>query len=159
MEFDKKKELLRTLKYVCIAASAGLIQIGSTAILSFAWSVEKFSNGPVLFYLIGLILSVIWNLTINRKYTFKSANNVGIAILWTIGFYIIFTPLALLLQGYLTNGVLIEDSSLILNTYLGLHTLIGTAVCMILNLAFEYPFQRFIVFRNSIDQTEKNKSL
>ncbi len=155
MEAQKKKEVIRTLKYVLIAASAGIIQFGSTAILNLIWPVEKFSNGPVLFYLIGLILSVVWNLTINRKYTFKSASNMGIAILWTIGFYIIFAPASLLLQGWLTNGVLIENSSLVLNTYLGWHALIGTAICMVLNLGLEYPFQRFIVFRNSIDQTDK----
>ena len=79
MEKAKKKELIRTIKYVLIAASAGIIQFGSTAILALIWPVEKFANGPVLFYLIGLTLSVIWNLTINRKYTFKSANNMGIA--------------------------------------------------------------------------------
>lgn len=155
MEKAKKKELIRTLKYVLIAASAGLIQIGTTTILSLIWPVEKFSNGPVLFYFIGLVLSVIWNLTINRKYTFKSANNMGIAALWTIGFYLIFTPSTLLLQGWLTNGVLIEDSKLVLENYLGWHTLIGTAICMILNLVLEFPFQKFIVFRGSIDQTEK----
>lgn len=157
MEKAKKKELIRTIKYVVVAASAGIIQFGSTAILALIWPVEKFANGPVLFYLIGLTLSVIWNLTINRKYTFKSANNMGIAILWTLAFYIIFAPSSLLLQGWLTNGVLIEDSTLILEHYLGWHTLIGTIICMILNLGLEYPFQRFIVFRNSIDQTEKKE--
>mgnify|MGYP003312184732 CR=1 FL=1 len=155
MEKEQKKELIRTLKYVIIAASAGVIQFGSTAILALIWPVEKFANGPVLFYLIGLTLSVIWNLTINRKYTFKSANNMGIAILWTLGFYIIFAPSSLLLQGWLTNGVLIEDSTLVLKNCLGWHTLVGTIINMILNLGLEYPFQRFIVFRNSIDQTEK----
>lgn len=155
MEKAKKKELIRTLKYVLIAASAGLIQLGTTTILSLIWPVAKFSNGPVLFYLIGLVLSVIWNLTINRKYTFKSANNMGIAILWTVGFYLIFTPASLLLQGWLTNGVLIENSTLILKHHLGWHTIFGTAICMVLNLGLEYPFQRFVVFRNSIDQTEK----
>ena len=55
------------------------------------------------------------------------------------------------------NGVLIENSSLVLNTYLGWHALIGTVICMVLNLGLEYPFQRFVVFRNSIDQTEKKE--
>ena len=82
---------------------------------------------------------------------------MGIAILWTLAFYIVFAPTSLLLQGWLTNGVLIEDSTLILEHYLGWHTLIGTIICMILNLGLEYPFQRFIVFRNSIDQTEKKE--
>ena len=155
MEAAKKKELIRTLKYVLIAASAGIIQFGSTAILNLIWPVEKFANGPVLFYVIGLLLSVIWNLTINRKFTFKSANNIGIAVLWTIGFYAIFTPASMFLQAWLTNGILIENSSLQISTYLGWHALIGTAICMVLNLLLEFPFQKYIVFRNSIDQTEK----
>jgi len=153
MDATKKKELFRTLKYVCIAASAGAIQLLSTTILTLIW--PDYGNGPVLFYFIGLVLSVIWNLTINRKYTFKSAENMTKAVILTIIFYAIFTPSTMLLQGWLTNGVLIEGSSLQLNNYLGWHTLIGTIICMVLNLGLEYPFQRFVVFRNSIDQTEK----
>lgn len=155
MEKAKKKELIRTLKYVLIAASAGLIQIGSNSLLLLIWPVEKFANGPVLFYLIGLTLSVIWNLTINRKYTFKSANNITIAILWTIAFYIIFAPASLLLEAWLTNGVIIEDTSLYLANHLNWYGLIGTAICMVLNLGLEFPFQKYIVFRGTIDQTEK----
>ena len=157
MEAQKKKEVIRTLKYVLIAASAGIIQFGSTAILNLIWPVEKFSNGPVLFYLIGLILSVIWNLTFNRKFTFKSAANLPIAMLKTIGFYVIFAPASCFLQAWLTNGVLIEGWDFTISTYLGLPTMVGTIICMLVNLALEFPFQRFVVFGKSIDSAPNKK--
>lgn len=155
MESNKKKELIRTLKYLTFTFSAGVIQFCTTWILSSIWPKEKFSNGPVLFYLIGLTLSVIWNLTFNRKFTFKSAKNLSIAMLETIAFYIVFTPASCFLQAFLTNGVLIENSSLTINTYLNWPVMVGTIICMLVNLALEFPFQRFVVFGKSIDQTEK----
>lgn len=156
MEVAQKKELFRTLKYLAFTFSAGAIQFCSIWILSSIWPKEKFANGPVLFYAVGLILSVIWNLTFNRKFTFKSAKNYTVAMLQTIAFYIVFTPASCLLQGWLTNGVLIENSSLVINTHLDWPVLAGTIVCMLVNLLLEFPYQRFIVFGKSIDQTEKD---
>lgn len=156
---EKRAELFRTLKYLCFTFSAGVIQFVTTMVLSLIWPVEVFSMGPVLFYAIGLVLSVIWNLTINRKFTFKSAANLPIAMLKTIGFYIIFTPASCFLQGWLTNGVMIEGSTLVLNNYLGWPTLVGTIICMLVNLALEFPFQRFVVFGNSIDSAVKKDNV
>lgn len=156
MESTKNKELVRTLKYLAFTFSAGAIQFCSTWILSAIWPKEKFSNGPVLFYLIGLVLSVIWNLTFNRKFTFKSAANLPIAMLKTIGFYLVFAPASCFLQAWLTNGVLIEGSSLTINTYLNWPVLVGTIICMLVNLALEFPFQRFVVFGKSIDSAANN---
>lgn len=154
MEQVKKTELIRTLKYLAFTISAGAIQFISIWILSAIWPVEKFSNGPVLFYLIGLTLSVVWNLTINRKFTFKSAANLPVAMLKTIAFYIVFAPASCLLQGWLTNGVLVEGSSLKIGTCLNWPVLVGTIICMLVNLALEFPYQRFIVFGKSIDSAE-----
>lgn len=156
---EKRKELIRTLKYLAFTFSAGAIQFCTTMVLSLIWPADVFAQGPVLFYLIGLVLSVIWNLTFNRKFTFKSAANLPIAMLKTIGFYIIFTPASCFLQGWLTNGVMIEGSSLVLDTYLGWPTLVGTIICMLVNLALEFPFQRFVVFGKSIDSAEKKEEV
>lgn len=158
MEKNKKIELIRTLKYIGFTASAGIIQFGSTLILSSIWPKEVFSNGPVLFYLIGLILSVVWNLTFNRKFTFKSAASFPIAMLKTLAFYLVFTPASCLLQGWLTNGVLIEGSNLTINSYLDLPVLAGTAICIIINFLLEFPYQRFVVFRNSLDTNVKENN-
>ena len=163
VQSNRKKEFFRFVKYSLIAASAGLIQLGSTTILSLIWPVDKFANGPVLFYFIGLVLSVVWNLTINRKYTFKSASNMGKAVLLTIIFYLIFTPTSMLLQGWLTNGILIEGfdaltiQSMFKTEPLGLHTVVGTIICIVINFALEFPFQRFIVFGKSIDSAVKKE--
>lgn len=155
MDANKKTELIRTFKYIGFTASAGVIQLVSTLVLSLIWPKEVFSMGPVLFYAIGLILSVIWNLTFNRKFTFKSAKNLSVAMLQTIVFYIVFAPASCLLQGFLTNGVLIENSSLIINQSLGLPVIVGTIICMLTNFALEFPYQRFVVFGKSIDSNTK----
>lgn len=151
MKKIKNPEVIRTLKYLLFTFSAGAIQFCSTWILSSIWPKEKFANGPVLFYAIGLILSVIWNLTFNRKFTFKSAKNLPVAMLQTIAFYIVFTPASCLLQGWLTNGVLIEGWDFTITSHLNWPVLVGTIICMLVNLGLEFPYQRFVVFGKSID--------
>lgn len=148
---EKKKEVLRLIKYVCIAASAGAIQFISTLVLTLIWPKEKFSAGPALFYLIGLVLSVIWNLTINRKYTFKSTANMSRAIWLTVAFYVVFAPASTLLQAWLVNG---DVLNLFTIPHLNIPELVAVIICMFVNLGLEYPFQRFIVFKDSIDSRE-----
>ena len=135
----KHKEFLRTVKYVLIAASAGLIEIGSFTLMN-----ELLHWNYWLSYLIALVLSVLWNFTINRRYTFKSASNVPKAMLLVFAYYCVFTPLSTLLEHYLT-------------TKLGWNEYLVTAINMILNLATEFPFQRFVVFRNSIGTNDLAK--
>lgn len=131
-----KKELLRTIKYVLIAASAGLIEIGSFTLMN-----ELFHWNYWVSYLIALVLSVLWNFTINRRYTFKSASNVPKAMLLVFAYYCVFTPLSALLEHYLTDK-------------LGWNEYLVTGINMVLNLATEFPFQRFVVFRNTIDTND-----
>ena len=135
----KHKELLRTIKYVLIAASAGLIEIGSFTLMN-----ELLHWNYWVSYLIALILSVLWNFTINRRYTFKSASNVPKAMALVFAYYCVFTPLSTLLEHVLT-------------TKLGWNEYLVTAINMVLNLATEFPFQRFVVFRNSIDTNDLAK--
>ena len=66
----KHKELLRTLKFVLFSISAGLIEIIAFSLLN---ELTGWSYWPC--YLIALILSVLWNFTLNRRYTFQSASN------------------------------------------------------------------------------------
>ena len=131
-----KKELLRTIKYVLIAASAGLIEIGSFTLMN-----ELFHWNYWVSYLIALVLSVLWNFTINRRYTFKSASNVPKAMLLVFAYYCVFAPLSTLLEHYLTDK-------------LGWNEYLVTGINMVLNLATEFPFQRFVVFRNTIDTND-----
>ncbi len=129
------KEIIRAIKFTVISASAGLVQIGSFALL------QLFIKSYWVPYLISLLLSIIWNFTINRKITFKSANNVKAAMALVLAFYAVFTPVSIYL------GDLAEKS--------GVNDFIILAVTMICNFVLEYLYTRTIVYRNSCDTAEK----
>ena len=131
-----KAELRRTIKFVLFSISAGVIQVGSFTLLN-----ELLHLNYWVSYLISLVLSVLWNFTLNRKFTFKSAANVPIAMLKVAGFYLVFTPLSTWWTAVLTEPAY----CLVWNEYV---VLIGT---MLINFAAEYLFQRFFVFGKSLD--------
>ena len=128
-----KKEWLRSFKFFLFSVSAGVIQIGSFTLLNEFVQLEEW-----LSYLISLVLSVVWNFTFNRKFTFKSTENVTRAMLLVAGYYCVFTPLSTLLEYYLAD-------TLAWNEY------IVTLINMLLNMVTEFLFQRFVVYRNSVD--------
>lgn len=117
------------VKFTLFSASAGIIQIGSFAVFEelFRWSYWPS-------YLISLILSVLWNFTLNRRYTFKSAANVPVAMAKVFGFYLVFTPVSTWL-GHIA-------------TFWGVHDYIVLAVTMISNFVLEFLFCKFVVYRN-----------
>lgn len=133
------KEFLRTVKYTLFAASAGLIQIGSFALLNEIWHLDYWVS-----YLIALVLSVVWNFTLNRRYTFKSAANIPKAMLLVFAYYLVFTPASTYLEHFLTTK--------------GLNEYLVTAINMLINLVTEFLFQRFVVFRKTIDTNELAKN-
>jgi len=132
-----RSEFLRMVKFFFFSMSAGIIQMGSFALLN---ELSGWSYWPC--YLIALVLSVLWNFTLNRKFTFKSAANVPVAMMKVAIYYAIFTPLSTLLGNFLA-----ED--LLWNEYL------VTAINMLLNFVTEYLVQRFWVFGKSIDTGAK----
>ena len=134
---DSKKEFLRTLKFVLFSISAGVIEV-----LSYTLFYELLAWPEWLSHLLSLVLSVVWNFTLNRKFTFCSATNVPIAMLKVAGFYLVFTPLSTW-----WTAVLTED--LLWNAYLVL------ALTMLTNFVLEYLYDRFFVFGNSIDSAKK----
>ncbi|MBR4548770.1 MAG: GtrA family protein [Oscillospiraceae bacterium] len=138
MEPNKKKELWRVVKFTLFSASAGLIEIASFALLN-----ELLHLPYWLSYLIALVLSVLWNFTLNRKFTFQSAANVPVAMLKVAGYYAVFTPLSTLLEHLLAGK-------------LGWNEYLVTGINMALNLVTEFLFQRFVVYRDSIDTAKKN---
>ncbi len=129
----KHKELLRGLKFILISASAGIIQLGSFTLLNELLKLPYWVS-----YMIALCLSVLWNFTFNRRYTFQSASNVPKAMALVALFYVFFAPATIWLEHYLADVCQ-------WNEYL------VTLINMALNLALEFPYQRFFVFRNSID--------
>jgi len=136
MENEKKgirvKEWLRALKFGIISVSAGVIQIGLFTLLN-----EVFLWNYWVAYLISLLASIIWNFTINRKITFKSANNVKVAMLLVLLFYAVFTPVSTIL------GSMAEEN--------GVNEYIVLAVTMLANFVLEFLYTRFVVYRNSCD--------
>ena len=144
MEEEKKqdgklKETLRALKFIGFSISAGVIEVLSFTLLDTFTTWHYWPK-----YLIALVLSVLWNFTFNRKFTFQSANNVPKAMMLVALFYLVFTPTTTILGNYLA-----ED--LHWNEYL------VTGINMALNLSTEYLYDRFVVFRNSIDTNERAK--
>ncbi|MDR2524869.1 MAG: GtrA family protein [Oscillospiraceae bacterium] len=132
-----KQNALQTVKYFLFAASAGAIQTGSFALLTELTPLESY--WPC--YLISLVLSVIWNFTFNRKFTFKSVANIPKAMLKVIGYYCVFTPIATLGGDALTKGH--GEASAV-----GYVVFIGT---LLLNGVTEFLFYRFVVYRNSMN--------
>ena len=132
-----KKELIRTLKFVGFSISAGVIEFVTFTLLN---ELTPLSYWPC--YLIALVLSVIWNFTLNRKFTFQSANNVPVAMAKVFAYYCVFTPLSTILGNYLAEKA-------------GWNEYLVTALNMIANFVTEYLFDRFVVFRNSIDTNEQ----
>ena len=142
MKQSKKTEFFRLLKFVAFSISAGVIEVVVFALLN---ELTNWSYWPC--YLIALTLSVLWNFTLNRKFTFQSASNVPHAMLLVFLFYCVFTPASTLLGNWLS-----ED--LLWNEY------VVTILNMLLNFVLEYLYQRFVVFRKTIDtnQTAQKKA-
>ena len=136
MEANKKKEVIRAVKFALFSASAGLIEFASFALLN-----ETLHLPYHVSYIIALVLSVLWNFTLNRRFTFQSANNVPKAMLLVALFYCVFTPLT----GWLEHVYTMQ---------LGWNEYLATGVNMVLNLITEFLYQRFFVFGNSLDTKE-----
>ena len=128
-----KKEILRTIKFTLFSISAGIIEIGVFTLLD---NFTKWSYWVC--YLIALILSVVWNFTLNREFTFKSTTNVLKAMSKVFIFYLFFTPLSTILGNYLVENLHWND-------YL------VTGINMLLNFVLEYLYDKYIVFKGSID--------
>lgn len=132
------KELLRSIKFVLFSASAGIIQITSFSLFEEVLHLDHW-----LAYLLSLILSVLWNFTLNRKFTFQSASNVPVAMAKVALFYLVFTPLSTWWTKALTD--------------IGWNEYLVLVLTMLANFVTEYLYQRFIVFGKSLD-TAKNHS-
>lgn len=137
-KLTKKQTALQAIKFTLFSISAGAIQMISSTICK-----EVFHWPAAVCYAIGLVLSVLWNFTFNRKFTFKSANNIPIAMLKVAGYYAVFSPLSIwwvdALVGIGWNYYLVQ---------------IGT---MLINFVTEFTFDRFVVFGKSINTNDLGK--
>ena len=138
------------IKFVLFSISAGVIEAGSYYILNEFTHIDQYTNLDEVFgneygltYFIALVLSVVWNFTLNRKFTFKSAANVRVAMLKVFGYYCVFAPLSIWWTVSLTNADV--------NKYL---VLLGT---MGVNLCTEYLFTRYVVYRHQLYTSEEGQ--
>lgn len=154
----KNKEALRTIKYTLFMISAGAIQFIVSTVLklildatveeSKIFFIKEFILSTFIADTVGLLLSIIWNFTFNRKYTFKAANNVPIAMALALLFYVPFYPF----QIWYVDMVEVQLDIGIWGY------LIGLVSCMILNGVLEFLWQRFVIYRNSVDTDVKKES-
>ena len=133
---EKRKEILRVIKFVLFSVSAGIIEIVSFTLLTQLTDWQYWPR-----YLIALVLSVLWNFTLNRKFTFKSANNVPVAMMKILAFYCVFTPVTTILGNYLAEN-------------LGWNEYLVTGLNMLMNITTEYLYDRFVVFGKTIDTND-----
>ena len=134
---DKKKQILQMVKFTLFSVSAGVIQVASFAIL------QIFIKSYWFPYLISLLLSILWNFTLNRRFTFQSAANVPVAMAKVLGFYAVFTPLSTWL------GNLAEVA--------GAPDFLILAITMLSNFVLEFLFCKFVVFRGQENTLPKQK--
>ena len=132
-----KKESVRVIKFVFFSISAGLIEIISFTLLN---ELAGWPYWPC--YLIALVLSVLWNFTLNRKFTFRSAGNVPVAMAKVALFYAVFTPVTTILGNFLAENC-------------GWNEYLVTGLNMALNFVTEYLYDRFVVFGKTLDTNEK----
>ncbi|MBR2108618.1 MAG: GtrA family protein [Ruminococcus sp.] len=138
---SKHKEVTRGVKFVLFSISAGVIEFGSFALLE---AFTPWAYWPK--YLIALVLSVLWNFTLNRHFTFRSAGNVPIAMLKVACFYAVFTPLSTIFGNFLAETC-------------GWNAILVTILNMAANLVTEYLYDRFFVFGKTIDTNKKAHDL
>ncbi len=130
------KDVWQAIKFTLFSLSAGVIELGSEELFCrvLGWA-------PWIGYLTALVLSVLWNFTFNRRYTFRSSLNVGRAMLLVALFYAVFTPLSTGAQYVMTD-------------LWGLSATVGTVVCMAVNFVTEFFYQKHVVFRGTIDTND-----
>lgn len=124
---DSKKNALQVLKFTLFSISAGVIQVGSFALL------EIFIKTYWIPYLISLVLSILWNFTLNRRFTFQFAANVPAAMAKVFGFYLVFTPLSTYLGNLAEAG--------------GINDFLILVVTMLANFVLEFLFCKLVVYR------------
>jgi len=131
----KNNNFWQVIKFTLFSASAGIIQVAAFAVMETVFHLPYWPS-----YLTALILSVLWNFTFNRRYTFRSDANVARSMLLVGLFYVVFTPASTWWGDVLTRA--------------GWNDFLVLAITMILNFVLEYLYQRFVVYRGAIDNND-----
>lgn len=130
------KNLWQAVKFTLFSISAGIIQVLSFALLHDVLGLESYWMSHVP----SLVLSVIWNFTFNRRYTFRSDAPLVRSMLLVALFYVVFTPASA------WWGTLLERA--------GVHAWLIEAINLLANFVLEFLYQRFVVYRGHIDTND-----
>lgn len=125
----------QVVKFTLFSISAGLIQVASFTLMETVFHLPYWPS-----YLTALVLSVLWNFTFNRRYTFRSDASVGRSMLLVALFYAVFTPVSTWCGHVLTTA--------------GWNDFLVLAITMAVNFVTEFLYQRFVVYRNRIDTND-----
>ncbi len=141
-KLSKKENAVQAVKFGLFSASAGIIQAVSFTLMNELADLPYWPS-----YLTALTLSVVYNFTVNRKFTFKSAANIPVAMLKVFLYYCVFTPVSTMIGNFFAESK-------------GVNEYIVLAVTMVCNLVTEFLFCRFVVYRNTINTSAscKNKA-
>lgn len=122
--------LVQTFKFTLLSLSAGLVEACSFMLIdlltpmTYDWK-----------HVISIVLSVLYNFTLNRRYTFKSANNIPIAMLKVGIFYVFFIPVTAWLGQIAANT--------------GWNEYLIKGLSMLANFVGEFIWWKYIVFRGT----------
>ena len=125
----------QVVKFTLFSISAGLIQVAAFTLMETVFHLPYWPS-----YLTALVLSVLWNFTFNRRYTFRSDASVGRSMLLVALFYAVFTPVSTWWGHVLTSA--------------GWNDFLVLAITMAVNFVTEFLYQRFVVYRNRIDTND-----
>lgn len=125
----------QVVKFTLFSISAGLIQVAAFTLMETVLHLPYWPS-----YLTALVLSVLWNFTFNRRYTFRSDASVGRSMLLVALFYAVFTPVSTWWGHVLTTA--------------GWNDFLVLAITMAVNFVTEFLYQRFVVYRNRIDTND-----
>lgn len=132
MEAERKKEVIRFVKFGLFSISAGILQM-----LSFSLLHSVLILGYWLSYIGSLVISVLWNFTINRKFTFRAVNNISVAMLKITCYYAVFTPISTICGDMFSN--------------LGYNEYLILIVTMVINFITEFLYTRYFVYGKNVD--------
>lgn len=127
--------LWQVVKFTLFSASAGIIQVAVFTLMETVFHLHYWPS-----YLTALVLSVLWNFTFNRRYTFRSDAGVMRSMLLVALFYAVFTPASTWWGHALTTA--------------GWNDFLVLAGTMVVNFVTEFLYQRFVVYRNRIDTND-----
>ena len=144
VKLTKKQEIIKFIQFLFFSLSAGIIEVVTFTLLKEVVGLNYWVS-----YLPALIASVLWNFTVNRKFTFKSVSNVPVAMLKVAFYYVLFTPLSTWWGNYLSATDWGIGESL-----QGYIILVGT---MIVNFVTEFMVYRFWVYRKTINTSESGQ--